>query len=185
MDQAIVDLLFEAKLLKEVPRSGYQYLGAGRESVAEHSFLTTFIAHVLAKLEPAADALKLLRMCLLHDLPEARTGDLNLVHKQYVTADETAAIADLTRPLPFGDEITDLLGEFRDGLTLEAQLAHDADQLSLLIDLKSLQDVGYATPAKWMAHVRERMQTETGRRIARGILETEWDHWWLKDLRDR
>ncbi|MFH0725948.1 MAG: HD domain-containing protein [Pseudomonadota bacterium] len=182
MDQAIVDLLYEAKMLKGIPRSGYQFLGVGRESVAEHTFMTTFIANTMAMLQPDADALKLLRMCLLHDLPEARIGDLNAVQKKYVTADEPKAISELTRSLPFGNEISKLLAEFRSGQTLEAQLAHDADQLSLLIDLKSLQDIGHTSPAKWIRHVRERMITETGRKMAKGILETEWDQWWLKDF---
>jgi putative hydrolases of HD superfamily len=31
----IVKLLFEAKMLNRIPRSGYQFLGAGKESVAE------------------------------------------------------------------------------------------------------------------------------------------------------
>jgi putative hydrolase of HD superfamily len=182
MDQAIVDLLYEAKILKEIPRSGYQFLGVGRESVAEHTFMTTFIANIMATLLPDADALKLLRMCLMHDLPEARTGDLNAVQKKYVTPDEPKAISELTRSLPFGNEISDLLAEFRSGQTLEAQLAHDADQLSLLIDLKSLQDIGHVSPIKWIRHVRERMVTEIGRKMAKGILETEWDQWWLKDF---
>jgi putative hydrolases of HD superfamily len=185
MDQAIIDLLYEAKLLKEIPRSGYQFLGVGRESIAEHTFMATFIAHVMASLQPEVDALKLLRMCLLHDLPEARTGDLNAVQKKYVTADETKAIADLTTSLPFGHKIQELLTEFRAGHSLEARLAHDADQLSLLIDLKSLQDIGYASPVKWITHVRERMITETGRKMAQGILENEWDHWWVKDFSPR
>jgi 5'-deoxynucleotidase YfbR-like HD superfamily hydrolase len=182
MDQAVVDLLYEAKLLKEVPRSGYQYLGAGRESVAEHSFMVTFIAHVVSRIEPAVDALKLLRMCLIHDLPEARIGDLNSVQKKYVTADEGEAISDMTKRLPFGVEIRSLLEEFRAQSSLEARLAHDADQLALLIDLKSLQDVGYTSPGQWIEHVAPRMKTEIGERLARGILETDWNHWWLQDL---
>lgn len=182
MNQAIADLLYEAKMLKEIPRSGYQFLGVGRESVAEHTFMATFIANLMAAMQPDANALKLLRMCLLHDLPEARTGDLNAVQKQYVTADEPRAVADLIRCVPFGNEISELLAEFRSGQTLEAQLAHDADQLSLLIDLKSLQDIGYAPPVKWIRHVRKRLITETGREMAREILETEWDQWWLKNF---
>lgn len=182
MDQAIADLLFEAKLLKEIPRSGYQYLGAGRESIAEHSFMVTFIAQVMSRLEPSADALKLLRMCLLHDLPEARIGDLNSVQKQYVLADEKRAVSDMIKGLPFGAEMQSLLEEFRAQTSPEALLAHDADQLALLIDLKSLQDVGYASPAQWISHVAQRVKTEIGRRLARGILETDWNHWWLKDL---
>ena len=99
----IANLLFEAKILKEIPRSGYHFLGAGKESVAEHSFSTTFIAYVMAQLLPEVDALKLINMCLLHDFPEARIGDLNTVHKKYVTADENQALEDATAGLLFGE----------------------------------------------------------------------------------
>ena len=97
----IANLLFEAKILKEIPRSGYHFLGAGKESVAEHSFCTTFIAYVMSQLLPEVDSLKLTHMCLLHDLPEARIGDLNTVHKKYVTADENKALEDTTAGLVF------------------------------------------------------------------------------------
>jgi hypothetical protein len=85
----IANLLFEANMLKEIPRSGFHFLGSGHESVAEHSFSTTFIAFVMSKLETKADALKLISMCLVHDLAESRIGDLNAVQKNYVSADET------------------------------------------------------------------------------------------------
>ncbi|MDH3799565.1 MAG: HD domain-containing protein, partial [Desulfobacterales bacterium] len=62
----IANLLFEAKMLKEIPRSGFHFLGAGKESVAEHTFSTSFIAYVLAQLDPEIDALKLISMCLVH-----------------------------------------------------------------------------------------------------------------------
>ena len=75
----IVNLLFQAKILKEIPRSGFHFLGVGRESVAEHSFSTTFIAYVLSCILPEVDAYKLICMCLVHDLTEARIGDLNTV----------------------------------------------------------------------------------------------------------
>jgi putative hydrolase of HD superfamily len=108
----IADLLFEAKMLKEIPRSGYHFLGAGNESIAEHTFNTTFIAYVMSQLDSGIDALKLITMCLLHDLPEARIGDLNTVQKTYVTADEAKALKDTTRHIPFGSSITGLLKEF-------------------------------------------------------------------------
>ncbi|MCK7513671.1 MAG: HD domain-containing protein [Desulfobacterales bacterium] len=54
----IADLLFEARMLKEIPRSGFQFLGAGRESVAEHVYTTTFIAYVMTQLHPEIDALQ-------------------------------------------------------------------------------------------------------------------------------
>ena len=98
----IANLLFEAKMLKEIPRSGYHFLGVGKESVAEHCFSTVFIAFVMSRIQPEADALKLLSMCLIHDLPEARTGDHNYVNKKYVKTDEEGALRDQVQNLQFG-----------------------------------------------------------------------------------
>ncbi len=182
--ERIADLLFEAKMLKEIPRSGYHFLGAGKESVAEHSFMTTFIAYVMGRTTPEADRERLTAMCLIHDLPEARTGDLNYVQKRYVEKDEERAAADAVRGLPFAEAFAGLMAEFNDGETLEARLAHDADQLSFVLDLKALSDLGYRTPEKWLVHIVRRLKTDTGRRMCDAILAAEWDGWWLKNYVD-
>ena len=178
--QEIADLLFEAKILKEIPRSGYHFLGAGKESVAEHSFCTTFIAFVMSQLEPDIDALKLISMSLIHDFSEARVGDLNTVHKQYVTADETKALEDASRGLAFGQNLKDLMHEYNEGLSREARLAHDADQLALILELKDLNDIGYKPPNSWIDNVTNRIQTKTGKKIAQAVMDTERDNWWLE-----
>ena len=178
----IANLLFEAKILKEIPRSGYHFLGAGKESVAEHSFSTTFSAYVMSQLEPEVDALKLISMCLIHDFPEARIGDLNPVHKCYVTADETKALEDATRGLAFGQNLKGLMQEYNEGRSNEARLAHDADQLALILELKDLMDIGYKPPKSWIENVLDRVKTKTGQKIARAIMETKRDAWWLKTV---
>ncbi len=178
----IARLLFEARTLKEIPRSGYSFLGAGKESVAEHTFVTAFIACVMSRLAPEVDALKLITMCLVHDLAEARTGDLNTVQKKYVVADEARAMSDLERTPPLGSFMSELLREFREGETPEARLANDADQLSFIVDLKALDGIGYAPPAKWLPAVAARLKTETGKEICEGVMETDWDDWWRENL---
>ena len=180
--EPIANLLFEAATLKRIPRSGYHFLGAGGESVAEHSFIITFIAYVMSRMEPDADAGRLLAMCLVHDLPEARTGDLNSVWKQYVSADEPKAVAQLAADLPFGESIADLIAEYNDGETLAARLAHDADQLAFILDLKALSDIGHLPPKKWLPAVTARLRTPTGRRICQAVLDTPWDTWWLEKI---
>lgn len=175
----LADFLFEGHMLKFLPRSGYSFLGVGNESVAEHSFMTAFIAWVLSRLSPTVDAGRLVTMCLIHDLPEARIGDLNALQKQYVRADEEAAVSDTAMGLPFGDELIALIDEFNAGDTLAAQLAHDADQLALVIDLKALADRGYRTPEKWQPHVLERLRTEPAKALARAITHRDFDGWWL------
>ena len=182
--QSIVNLLFEARHLKDTPRTGYNFLGIGRESVAEHTFTTTFIAYVMADLEPEADALRLVSLCLLHDLPEARIGDLNAVQKIYVSADEAAAVEDVGRGTPLGDHLPERIREFNEGRTLEARLARDADQISFILELKNLDDIGHTPPKKWIPHVMERLETDLGRKLAESILGAERDDWWLNNFID-
>jgi putative hydrolase of HD superfamily len=177
----IVNLLFEAKMLKSIPRSGYSFLGAGNESVAEHSFSTVFIAYVMSQIESDIDALKLITMCLVHDLAESRTGDLNYVNKNYVTADETKAMHDATRNLPFGHSLAELTREFNSGETKEAKLARDADQLSFILELKALSDIGYEPPKKWLKIILKRLETTTGKKLSKNIMNTKWDDWWLNN----
>lgn len=185
MMKAIADLLFEARILKELPRSGYHFLGSGHETVAEHSFLTSFVGFVLAHMHPEADALRLLQMCLIHDLAEARTGDLNHVQKKYVTADEDKAMADLSKAVPFGRALIRLSSEFKACETMEAKLAHDADQIALLLELKALCDTGHQGPRDWIPHIFDRLQTDKGQEMAKKILETASDAWWFDEKYNR
>jgi putative hydrolase of HD superfamily len=180
--ERVANLLFEAKILKEIPRSGYHFLGVGKESVAEHTFCTTFIAYVMTQLEPDVDALQLISMCLVHDLPEARIGDQNSVHKQYISPDEAGAVEDCTKNLSFGRNLANLIHKFNDNDTPEAKLAHDADQIALILELKDLADIGYAPPHQWLPNVLERLKTDTGQKIARAIMNTKRDAWWFNGL---
>ncbi len=177
----IANLLFEARTLKEIPRSGFHFLGSGSESVAEHSFLATFIGYVLAQMHPGVDQLTTIQMCLIHDLVEARVGDLNHVHRKYLVADEAKAVRELTKGIPFGRAIEGLLEAFHTGETREAQLARDADHLALIVELKALCDVGYKGPETWLPHVIARIQTKVGQDLARQILETASDGWWFEE----
>jgi putative hydrolases of HD superfamily len=176
----IAEFMLEACFLKHLPRSGYQYLGAGRESVAEHVYAATMIAFVLAQMTPKADTQRLMTMCLFHDLPEARVGDLNYVQKRYVTADEEKALEDTLKDLPFRQSISEVIDEYNACETLESKLAHDADQLALIIDLKHIKDIGHQTPDTWLPHVAKRLKTDIGIQLADAVLSESWDGWWLK-----
>jgi len=99
-------------MLKRIQRTGWAFFGDGDESVAEHALRTAVIGYTLAKLRPGGDEARLVKMCLLHDLPETRIGDLNYVHKRYVKADEARAVNDLASTVPFGREYEGLIDEF-------------------------------------------------------------------------
>jgi putative hydrolase of HD superfamily len=175
----VVDFLFEVGMLKRTPRSGWQFLGAGSETVAEHVFRMTMIAYVLARLDGTVDADKVLRMALVHDLPETRTGDLNYVNQKYVVADEERAAAEQTAGLPFGEELRELLAEYRAEQSAEAILAHDADQLAMLLELKEHIDSGTPAAADWTPFVVRRLRTPAATELAERILHGDSASWWF------
>lgn len=180
----IANFLFEAGMLKRTPRSGFQFLGSGAESVAEHIFRTTYIGYTLGKLVPKVNVDRVVKICLFHDLPEARTGDLNYVNKKYVEADEKKAAADLAQTLPFGDEIKDLIFEFIEGKTEEARLARDADQIEMILALKEYKDLGNKYADEWLVFSLKRLQTDAARELAKTILDTDSSMWWFSDKGD-
>ena len=180
----IANFLFEAGMLKRTPRSGFQFLGSGAESVAEHIFRTTYIGYALGKLAHGVNVDRMIKMCLFHDLPEARTGDLNYVNKKYVVAHEDKAISDLAQTLPFGNEIKELILEFNEGKTEEARLARDADQIEMILALKEYKDVGNQHAEEWLGFSLKRLQTDAAKELASVILETDSSHWWFSDKGD-
>ena len=182
--ESIADFLFEVGMLCKTPRSGYQFLGSGRESVAEHVLRTVFVGFVLCKLNAGLNELKDLKMCSLHDLPEARTGGMNYVTKKYVEVDEAKAIKELTEGLFFGEDIRQIIDEFNAKKTPESLIARDADQIALILQLKEYGDLGNKYSDEWIQYALKRLSTEDGKRLAERIIQTDSSHWWFKDKSD-
>ena len=77
--------------IKMIPRSGWISHGISLrdvESVADHSFSTTVLAMWLADLEVSngrrVNLERVLRLALLHDLPEALTFDISKSYLEYL-----------------------------------------------------------------------------------------------------
>lgn len=177
--------LHEVGMLNDTPRSGFAFLGAGEQSVAEHIFRMMHVAFVLARMSEAKiDELHLLRLVMFHDLPEARTADHNYVNRRYVTEDLDKLLADGAREWVAGAEIVGCIREFEKGETPEARMAKDADQLELLLMLKKLGDLGNSHVGDWITPLLARLKTEPGKQLAQEILTTRWDEWWFGDKQD-
>jgi len=181
---SVANFLFEVGMLQRTPRTGFRFLGSGCESVAEHILRTIFIGYALYKLEDGLDELRVLKLCLVHDLLEARTGDMNYMYKKYVTVDEDSALEELTQSLSFGGEIRTLIHEFNEKKTREALIAHDADQLALIVQLKEYGDLGNKYSDDWIEFARRRLHTDTGKKLAASIIKTDSSDWWFKDKGD-
>ncbi len=177
--------LNEVGMLNRTPRSGFAFLGAGRQSVAEHIFRMQHIAFILARISAnPVDELRLLHLVLFHDLPEARTSDHNYVNRKYVVENLSKVLEDGAREWAHGDVIADFIREFEAAETPEARLAKDADQLELLLVLKEQRDLGHPRTDDWVTPLLARLKTEAGKQLAAEILATPWDAWWFGDKDD-
>ncbi len=177
----ISDFLFEVGMLKKTPRTGYQFLGSGSENVAEHSYRTAIIGLILG-LKENLDWKKIVLMCLFHDLHEARTGDFNYVYRRYNRAKEERAISDALKDTPLEEVILPLLEELEEVETKEAEIAQDADQLDLILNLKEQMDLGNPYAGKWLRYALERLRTDAGRELAEKIMETDHTDWWFEGV---
>ena len=93
----LLDALIIAERLKDTTRHCYTSKGR-HESVAEHSWMMTLMAFFMRDEFPDVDMDKVIRMCIIHDLGEAFTGDIPTFEKTEAneqTEEELTTIVDL------------------------------------------------------------------------------------------
>ncbi|MCZ4315389.1 HD domain-containing protein [Comamonadaceae bacterium G21597-S1] len=127
----------EAQRLKDVLRSGHTAQGR-RESTAEHSWRLCLMVLVFARELPGIDLLRLLKICIIHDLGEAIGGDIPAI-EQDGSPDkalrEREDLLTLLAPLPpaLQQDFLDLWDEYDAAATPEARAAKALDKLETLI----------------------------------------------------
>lgn len=131
----LLETLLVAERLKDTTRHCYTS-GGRHESVAEHSWMTTLMAFFLRDEFPEADMDKVIRMCIIHDLGEAFTGDIPAFDK--TAEDERAEEKRLntwvsTLPEPYCAEMTALYQEMALRQTLEAKIYKAIDGMEAVI----------------------------------------------------
>src|SRR3954471_15529873 len=102
---AILETMLQLDPLADLPRTGWLLRGVRPcESIADHSFgvalVTMLLVDAVRAEGHAVDGEKALRMALVHDAPEARTGDVPMpVKTAALDAALTAMEASLARAL--------------------------------------------------------------------------------------
>ncbi len=66
----------------------------------------------------------------------------------------------------------------------ESQIARDADQIALILQLKEYGDLGNKYSDEWIKYALQRLSTEEGKKLAARIIQTDSSHWWFKDKSD-
>ena len=143
--QNIIKFLEIAGILKRTPRTGWIDVGVYQpESVADHTFRTAFLCLLYADIKNL-DSLKLLRMALIHDLPEAIVGDLMPSQKTKETQKkEETAIHQILVLLPETQRENYLAvwNEYQEEITKEAKAVHQLEKIEMAIQAKEYEKMG-------------------------------------------
>lgn len=133
--EKLIENLAVAERLKDATRHCCTS-GGRRESVAEHSWRITLMAYFVSDEFPEADLAKLMKMCLIHDMGEAFTGDVPTFEKTEADEEKEASLLDewvKKLPDPFAKEMQELYREMEERQTLEAKIYKALDNLEALI----------------------------------------------------
>ena len=131
----LLEILSVAEKLKCNTR--HCYTSSGRhESVAEHSWRIALMAMLIGPEFPEADMNKVIRMCLIHDLGEAFTGDIPTFWKTEADTQKEDAVFDRwvqTLPQETREEFSALLMEMNALETVEAKIYKALDKMEAVI----------------------------------------------------
>lgn len=184
-----LDLLHTAEALKDTTRH-CMTSGGRHESVAEHSWRLALMAFWIGDEFPELDMNKVIKMCLIHDLGEAFTGDIPVFLK--TAADEEKEDALLKNwvdamPEPLRSEMQALFAEMDARQTKEAKLYKALDGLEALIehnesDISTWEENEYSLQltyaldrmqfSPYMIDLREQVRQDSLEKIRRAKEET-------------
>ena len=179
-----LDVLSVVGRLKDTTRHCYTAKGR-HESVAEHSFRAALMAYFLKDEFPEADMDKVIKMCLLHDLGEAFTGDIPAFEKSEGDGQREEALLEAWIggfPAPQGPELLALLREM-DALetpeariykaldNLEAVIQHDEADIATWLPLEYELQLTYGAERVKAAPSLQRLKAEIDERTRRKIEE--------------
>lgn len=133
--RTLLEVLSVAERLKDATRHCYTKNGR-HESVAEHSWMMTLMAFFIKDEFPDADMDKVIKMCIIHDLGEAFTGDIPTFEKTEAnerSEEELLSAWVDTLPENYKAEMTALYDEMSKRETPEAKIYKAIDSLEALI----------------------------------------------------
>ena len=148
---ACLTFIREAERLKNVQRSAHTSTGK-QESTAEHTWRLCLLAMVFESEFAGIDFGKLLKICVVHDLGEAISGDIpavKQVNRPNKSVQERADLVTLLTPLPdtLHAEFLALWDEYETAASPEARLVKGLDKIETIIQHnqgKNPDDFDYA-----------------------------------------
>lgn len=134
-DRELIDFLTIAEKMKCNTRHSWTSTNR-KESVAEHSWRLSLMALLLEKEIENVDFQKVIKMCIIHDLGEAVTGDIPsfLKTEQHSKQEEKAIVKLMEKlPEPQRKDMMALFEEMEQRQTIEAKVYKALDRLEAVL----------------------------------------------------
>jgi putative hydrolase of HD superfamily len=184
-----IELLFEISAFRHLDRMWKQFLNPDVANNAEHIFRVAWIALTLARLEKIKNHEKVLKLALLHDLPESRCGDVHYLSRQYVKRDETSAIRDMFAGTVHEKEMLALWREYEERKSKEARIVKDADNLDVEFEIQEYR-AKWGTLTRYMRSNRNRqvyprLYTKSAKRLWETISTSDPHDWHMASPKNR
>lgn len=166
-----IDFIYEIGTLRYIQRTWRQFLNPDFQNLAEHLFRVIWIALVLAEREKVANKEKIMKLALVHDIAESRTGDVNYLQRQYVERLEEKGITDMLTSTSLEAEFMALWHEYEKKESIEAKIVKDADNLDVDFELMEQRARGHDLTDRWTNGRRQVAETKLYTKSAKAM----WD----------
>lgn len=135
-DNRDIEFFYEIGQLRLIDRMWRRFFHAQTANIAEHTLRVIWIALAIAKKEKVKDEEKIMKMALVHDITESRTGDVDYITRQYVEMKEEMAAEDMLNDTILEDDFLAIWKEYEKRENIEAKIVKDADNLDVNLELR-------------------------------------------------
>lgn len=183
-----LEFLFEIGRLRFTQRFWQRFFVTKVANDPEHIFRVAWIALLIAKKEKVKNEEKILKMALVHDIVESRTGDVDYISRMFTEQNEEEAFGDMMEGTTLEEEFIPLMKEYEKRQSIESKIVKDADNLDIDMELVEQYDSNRELcerKIKLREQVFAKLFTKTARKIFREIYSSHVHDWHFNAKRNR
>ncbi len=185
-----LEFLYELGDIRFIQRQWHRFHLGSVADLADHHFRVLWLSLMIAAREHAdIDSEKMMKMALVHDIAESRTGDADYIARQYVTRNEELGISDMLAETSLEEEFLGLWHEYEARECLEAKIVKDADNLDVDLEIREQRSQGHHLAEAWTQNddraVNRKFATKTAQELHKAILTSNPYDWHVNAPRNR
>ena len=180
-----LEFLYEMGSLRYIKRAWTQFGLPDVASVSEHTFRVIWFSMIIAKHENLSEESinKVVKIALVHDIGESRSGDLHYMSRLYAERDENKAVAGSLKDTSL-EKLKELWEEFDNLSSKEAKVVKDADNLEFEMELHESHHQGYTVNEHFKRlrsnTIPKKLHTETAKKLFDEIRNSNPHDWHIK-----